>query len=71
MRAAVNLSLEEDYKGRVGLHALPGNSKGEPEWFYQYVCRMTPIESERNSEGLLYFELTPEKAAEFLSGEKR
>jgi hypothetical protein len=30
---------------------------------------MESIEAERDGEGLLYFELTPEKATEFLSGE--
>jgi hypothetical protein len=70
MRVAVELSLDEGYKGRVGLHSLPGKNKGEAEWFYQDVCKMEPLESERDSEGLLYFELTPEKADEFLSGGK-
>jgi hypothetical protein len=69
IRAAVELSLEEECKGRIGLHSLPGNNKGEPEWFYQNTCKMEPIEAERDGEGLLYFELTPEKATEFLSGE--
>jgi hypothetical protein len=70
MAAAMDLSIEEGYTGRLGLHSLPGAKKGEPEWFYQTVCRMEPIESERNKEGLLYFELTPEKAEEFMSGER-
>lgn len=70
MRVAIELSHSEDCKGRVGLHSLPGNKKGEPEWFYQQVCRMEPIESERDGEGLLYFELTPEKAEEFMKGAK-
>ena len=71
MQAAVDLSFEEGCKGRVGLHSLFGNNKGEPEWFYQNGCKMEPMESERNWEGLLYFELTPERAEEFLGGEKR
>jgi hypothetical protein len=69
IRAAVDLSLEEGYKGRIGLHSLPGNNKGEPEWFYRSTCKMESIEAERDGEGLPYFELTPEKATEFLSGE--
>lgn len=32
---------------------------------------MEPMESERDGEGLLYFELTPEKADEFLKGGKK
>lgn len=68
MRIAVELSLSEDCKGMVGLHSLPGDKKGEPEWFYRNVCMMEPMEEERDGEGLLYFELTPEKAEEFLKG---
>lgn len=70
MRIAIELSHTEDCKGRVGLHSLPGDKKGEPEWFYRYVCKMEPMESERDGEGLLYFELTPEKANEFMKGGK-
>jgi len=68
IRAAVELSIDEGYKGRIGLHSLPGKNKGEPEWFYERTCRMQPIEGERDGEGLLYFELTPDKATEFLRG---
>lgn len=70
MRVAVELSLSEDCKGRVGLHSLPGSKQGEPEWFYQNVCNMEPIEAERDGEGLLYFELTSENADKFLKGGK-
>lgn len=70
IRVATELSLEEGYKGRVGLHSLPGRNKGGPEWFYENTCKMEPIEAERDGEGLLYFELTPEKATEFLKGGK-
>ena len=68
MKAAVELSLSEDCKGRLGLHSLPGANKGDPEWFYQHVCKMEPMESERDGEGLLYFELTAQRAQEFLKG---
>jgi len=71
IKIAVDLSLSEDCKGRVGLHSLPGSKKGEPEWFYQSVCLMEPMESERDGEGLLYFELTPEEANNFLKGGKK
>ena len=70
IRAAIELSLDEDYKGRLGLHSLPDDKKGEPEWFYKNVCKMEPMETERDGEGLLYFELTPERAQEFLKGGK-
>jgi hypothetical protein len=68
MRIAIELSLEEGYKGRVGLHSLPGQARGGPEWFYENTCKMVPVEAERDGEGLLYFELTPDKATEFLNG---
>lgn len=68
MRVAIELSLAEDCKGRLGLHSLPGNKKDEPEWFYQHVCKMEPIETERDGEGLLYFEFSPEMAEKFLRG---
>jgi hypothetical protein len=70
IRAAIELSIQEDCKGRIGLHSLPGSNEGEPEWFYKSHCRMEPIESERNDEGLLYFEMSPERADEFLGGKK-
>ena len=68
IKAAVELSLSEDCKGRLGLHSLPGGDKGGPEWFYGNVCKMESMETERDGEGLLYFELTPERAQEFLKG---
>lgn len=68
IKAAVELSLSEDCKGRLGLHSLPGHNKGEPEWFYRNVCKMESMETERDGEGLLYFELTSESAQEFLKG---
>lgn len=71
IRVAVELSTAESCKGRVGLHSLPGSKKGETEWFYREVCLMEPIEAERDGEGLLYFELTEEKAEEFLKGGKK
>jgi hypothetical protein len=71
IRIAVDLSIEESCKGRVGLHSLPGEKKGEPEWFYHHVCLMEPMEAERDGEGLLYLELTEEKADEFLKGGKK
>ncbi|MDI3467792.1 MAG: hypothetical protein OJF50_006613 [Nitrospira sp.] len=68
IRAAVELSISEDCKGRLGLHSLPGNKHGEPEWFYKDVCKMEPLEEERDGEGLLYFELTVENAEQFMRG---
>lgn len=70
IRAAVELSISEQCHGRVGLHSLPGQEKGEPEWFYEHTCLMESIEAERDGEGLLYFELTPERANDFLGDKK-
>lgn len=70
MHVAVDLSVSEGCKGRVGLHSLPGDKQGGPEWFYHEVCKMESIEGERDGEGLLYFELTAENADEFLKGGK-
>lgn len=70
VRVAIELSVDEGCKGRVGLHSLPGTNKGEPEWFYREVCTMESIEAERDGEGLLYFELTAERAENFLKGGK-
>lgn len=69
IRAAVELSVQENCRGRVGLHSLPGNNKGEPEWFYGTVCKMEPMELERDGEGLLYFEMTEETSNRFLQGD--
>ena len=55
IRVAVELSLDEDCKGRVGLHSLPGNKKGETEWFYQQVCLMEPMEARTGRGGALIF----------------
>jgi hypothetical protein len=70
MRVAIDLSNAEGYKGRIGLHSLPGKGAGQPEWFYEHVCHMEPVETERNAEGLLYFEMTENEAITFLNGGK-
>lgn len=69
IRAAVELSFQENCKGRIGLHSLPGANKGEPEWFYGTVCKMEPMDSERDGENLLYFEMTEQIANQFLYGD--
>lgn len=68
IRVAIELSISESCKGRIGLHSLPGDKPGEPEWFYGSICKMDAMETERDGEGLLYFEFTPEKAETFMSG---
>jgi hypothetical protein len=51
--AAVLQSLEEDFKGRLGLHPLPG-SKG----FYIKECGMTPVGRDPHKQNLLWCEFT-------------
>ncbi|MCA9065593.1 MAG: hypothetical protein KDA96_21140 [Planctomycetaceae bacterium] len=45
------LSREEGFKGRVGLHALP-----QAEKFYSEKCGMTAIGRDASKQGLMYFE---------------
>ena len=58
---AVQLSLEEGFRGRIGLHSLP-----QAETFYATNCGMTDLGKDTKKEGLRYFEMTPAQAAAFL-----
>jgi hypothetical protein len=58
---AVQLSVAEGFKGRMGLHALP-----QAETFYARNCGMTDLGKDKRKEGLRYFEMTPKQAAAFL-----
>lgn len=62
--AAVLQSEEEDFKGRLGLHSLPGS-----EGFYIKECGMTPIGRDPHKQNLLWCEFTPEQARRYLTGE--
>ena len=62
IEAAIRLSMDEGLHGRVGLHALP-----QAEAFYRNVCLMVCLGADANYQDLPYYELTREKAAEFLS----
>ena len=66
MRAAVEFSLQEEYKGRVGLHSLP-----QANDFYGIVCEMTDLGPDPNYKNLRYFEFTPEQAKAFISRGKQ
>ncbi len=61
MLAAVEHSLDEEYKGRVGLHSLPQANE-----FYANVCGMTDFGPDEKYENLRYFEFTPEQAKAFI-----
>ena len=64
IRAAIELSCDEEFKGRIGLHSLP-----QANAFYANTCGMTDlgVETEdENHKGLRYFEMTPEQAEAFV-----
>lgn len=63
IEAAVRKSVEEECKGRVGLHSLPMS-----EQFYLRVCGMTAVGRDVAKQNLLWLEYTPEQASRFLSG---
>ena len=62
--AAVNLSLEEELGGRIGLHSLPG-----AEDFYRDAIGMTDlgVDADGPHKGLRYFELPESQVADFLT----
>jgi hypothetical protein len=62
MRAAVQLSYDEGFHGRIGLHALP-----QAEEFYRDDCEMQSCGPDPTYEDLPYYEMTREIAARFTS----
>lgn len=63
MCAAVELSKEHEFKGRIGLHSLP-----QANGFYANTCGMTDLgpDPDPRHRGLRYFEMTPEQAEAFI-----
>jgi hypothetical protein len=62
LRAAVEISLDQAFKGRIGLHSLPQASS-----FYRR-CGLTDCGPDPNyPRNLPYFEATPEQAMAFLN----
>lgn len=61
--AAAALSVEEDFKGRIGLHALP-----QSEGFYSHHG-MADMGPDAQCQNLRYFEMTPKGAHALLSQE--
>ena len=62
MRAAVELSEESGFRGRVGLHSLP-----QANDFYANTCGMKDLGADPDCQNLRYFEMTPEQAREFIA----
>ncbi len=63
LREAVRTSVAEGFRGRIGLHALPG----AVTW-YQEKLKMKAFGADPDYQGLLYFEFTEEQAKRFLTG---
>jgi hypothetical protein len=58
LRVAIETSLQNEFRGRIGLHALPNS-----ESWYRNKCGMTDLG--RRPGGLRYFEMTPAQAKAF------
>jgi hypothetical protein len=61
LREAVRTSIDEGFRGRIGLHALPG----AVTW-YRDKLMMTAFGADPDYQGLCYFEFTEEQARRFL-----
>jgi hypothetical protein len=62
LRAAIALSQEMEFKGRIGLHSLP-----QANGFYANHCGMTDLGLDEAHQGLRYFEMTAEQADAFIA----
>ena len=62
IRAAVALSEDSEFYGRIGLHSLP-----QANGFYANTCGMTDLGADPDYKGLRYFEMTPEQARTFVA----
>lgn len=64
LREAIRTSMDEGFRGRIGLHALPG----AVTW-YRDKLKMKAFGADPDYQGLHYFEFTEEQAKRFM-GEK-
>ena len=62
LREAVRASLDEGFRGRIGLHALPG----AVTW-YRDKLKMKSFGADADYQNLHYFEFTEEQAKQFMS----
>ena len=58
--AAVELSWDLGYRGRIGLHSLP-----KAEHFYRESCGMTELGKDAAHQNLMYYEMTDNQAERF------
>ena len=61
IRAAIEYSKLEGFKGRIGLHSLP-----QANDFYANKLGMTDMGQDPDYQNLRYFEMTPEQAEAFI-----
>lgn len=66
MRSALQLSIEENFHGRLGLHALP-----QAETFYRDDWEMICCGIDPSYENLPYYEMNRDLAAKFISSSDR
>jgi hypothetical protein len=64
--AAIELSRQEDFKGRIGLHSLP-----QADDFYRNTCKMSDLQPDPAKQNLRYFEMTRDQAEAFMVDENR
>ncbi|TPK85695.1 hypothetical protein FJ936_09150 [Mesorhizobium sp. B2-4-13] len=62
LAAAVSLSFDEEMKGRIGLHALPG-----AETYYRDKIRMTDLGPDEHYQNLRYFEVSTSAAMQMFA----
>jgi hypothetical protein len=62
LAAAISLSDDLGFGGRLGLHSLP-----QSERWYKSVCSMTDLGVDADSYNLRYFEMTEAQAKSFIS----
>jgi hypothetical protein len=62
IRAAIETSAAEGFKGRIGLHALPQSND-----FYANKCGMTDLGPDASYQNMHYFEMTAEQSEEFIA----
>lgn len=61
MTVAIQESIEQEFRGRIGLHALP-----QADTYYAKVCKMTDPDKDPAMQDLRYFEMTEKQALKFL-----
>jgi hypothetical protein len=63
---AINLSHDEGFGGRLGLHSLP-----QADSFYRDKLGMTELGPDISKQNLRYFEMTPGQANDFAARTRR